>query len=80
MLRSKRRGAIPPLPEYVFLAWCLVKHRDIFTFSFTFTLVRTVEFISDRMSYVILRGLSCNIVLNVRAPTEDESDYTEDGI
>jgi hypothetical protein len=20
--------AIPPLPKYVFMAWCLVKHRD----------------------------------------------------
>jgi hypothetical protein len=21
-------GAIPPFPQYVFMAWCLVKHRD----------------------------------------------------
>jgi hypothetical protein len=26
------RVAIPPLPQYVFMAWCLVKHRDNFTF------------------------------------------------
>jgi hypothetical protein len=26
------RGAIPPLLQYVFMAWCLVKHRDNFTF------------------------------------------------
>jgi hypothetical protein len=25
------RGAIPPLYQYVFMAWCLVKHRDNFT-------------------------------------------------
>jgi uncharacterized membrane protein YbaN (DUF454 family) len=25
-------GAIPPLHQYVFIAWCLVKHRDNFTF------------------------------------------------
>jgi hypothetical protein len=25
------RGAILPLPQYVFMAWCLVKHRDNFT-------------------------------------------------
>jgi hypothetical protein len=25
-------GAIPPLLQYVFMAWCLVKHRDNFTF------------------------------------------------
>jgi hypothetical protein len=28
VLRSRMRGAIPPLPHYVFMAWCLVKHRD----------------------------------------------------
>jgi hypothetical protein len=33
------RGAIPPLLKYVFMAWCLVKHRDNFTF---FTLYYTV--------------------------------------
>jgi hypothetical protein len=27
-------GAILPLPQYAFMAWCLVKHRD-FTFTFT---------------------------------------------
>jgi hypothetical protein len=26
------RGAIPPLPQYFVMAWCLVKHRDNFTF------------------------------------------------
>jgi len=25
-------GAVPPLPQYVFMVWCLVKHRDNFTF------------------------------------------------
>jgi hypothetical protein len=35
--------------------------------------VRRVEFISDRMSYIILRGRWCNIiVLNVHAPCEDK--------
>jgi hypothetical protein len=24
-------GAIPPLPQYAFMAWFLVKHRDNFT-------------------------------------------------
>jgi hypothetical protein len=28
------RGAIPPLPQYAFMAWCLVKHMDNFTFTF----------------------------------------------
>jgi hypothetical protein len=30
------RGAILPLSQYVFMAWCLVKYRDYFSFTFTF--------------------------------------------
>jgi hypothetical protein len=34
-----------------------------------------VEFFSDRMSYIILRGRWCNIiVLNVHAPSEDKGN------
>jgi hypothetical protein len=41
--------------------------------------VRRVEFISDRMSYIILRGRWCNvIVLNVHAPSEDKGDEEKD--
>jgi hypothetical protein len=37
--------------------------------------VKRVEFASDRMSYIILRGRWCHIiVLNVHAPTEDKPD------
>jgi hypothetical protein len=37
--------------------------------------VKRVEFVSDRMSYIILRGCWCHIiVLNVNAPTEDKTD------
>jgi hypothetical protein len=30
--RLRKREAIPPLPQYVFMAWCLVKHRGNFIF------------------------------------------------
>jgi hypothetical protein len=30
------RGAIPP-PQYVFISWFLVKHRDTFTFKVPFS-------------------------------------------
>jgi hypothetical protein len=41
--------------------------------------VKRVEFISDKMSYVTLRGCWCDvIVLEVHAPTEDKSDDTND--
>jgi hypothetical protein len=32
--RARMRVGIPPLPQYVFISWCLVKHRDNFTFIF----------------------------------------------
>jgi hypothetical protein len=31
--RCKILGDIPPFPQYAFMAWYLVKHGDIFTFS-----------------------------------------------
>jgi hypothetical protein len=31
-------GDIPPLPQYAFMAWFLVKHRDNFTFTCTITI------------------------------------------
>jgi hypothetical protein len=37
--------------------------------------VKRVEFVSDWMSYIILRGRWCHIiVLNLYAPTEDKTD------
>jgi len=32
--RSRMRGIMPPLLQYTFMACCLVKHRDNFTFTF----------------------------------------------
>jgi endonuclease/exonuclease/phosphatase family metal-dependent hydrolase len=41
--------------------------------------VKRVEFVSDTMSYLILRGRWCHIiVLNVHAPTEDKTDDVKD--
>jgi hypothetical protein len=41
--------------------------------------VKNVEFVSDMMSHIILRGRWCNIiVLNVHAPTEDKIDDIND--
>jgi hypothetical protein len=38
--------------------------------------VKRMEYVSDRMSYIILRGRWCNIiVLNVHGPIEDKIDY-----
>jgi hypothetical protein len=41
--------------------------------------VKRVEFVSDRMSYITLRGRWCHIiVLNVHAPTEDKTGDVKD--
>jgi hypothetical protein len=43
------------------------------------SVVRRVEFISDRTSYTIISGHWCNIiVLNVHAPCEDKGDDVKD--
>jgi hypothetical protein len=43
--------------------------------------VKKVEFVSDRMSYIILRGRCCHvIVLNVHAPTVDKTDDVKDSL
>jgi exonuclease III len=37
--------------------------------------VKKVEFVSDKISYIILRGCWCHIIfLNFHAPTEDKTD------
>jgi hypothetical protein len=42
--------------------------------------VKRVEFVSDRMSYIVLRGRWYNIiVLNVHAPRQEKSDESKDG-
>ena len=41
--------------------------------------VKRVEFVSDRVSYIVLRGRWCNtIVLNVHEPSKDKSDDSKD--
>ena len=41
--------------------------------------VKRVEFVSDRVSYIVRRGRWCNIiVLNAHAPSEEKSDEAED--
>jgi len=47
-----------------------VHHRIVSTF-------KRVEFVGNRMSYVVLRGRWCNVV-NVHAPGEEKSDNSKD--
>jgi hypothetical protein len=43
--------------------------------------VKRVEYVSDRMAHIVLRGRWCNIIaLNVNAPSEEKSDDSRDSI
>jgi hypothetical protein len=41
---------------------------------------KRVNFVTDRMSYVVLRSCRCNIIFNVRVPAEEKSDDSKDGL
>jgi hypothetical protein len=76
-------GGTEPAGEYTFSYGQGNETRELGTGFFIHkgivSAVKWVEFISDRMSYIILRGRWCNIiVLNVHAPTEDKIDDIRD--
>jgi len=52
----------------------LVHHRIV-------SAVKGVEFVSDRMSCIVLRGHWCNVIdLNVNASSEEKSDDPKDSL
>jgi exonuclease III len=53
--------------------------RGFFVHKRIISAVKRVEFVNDRMSYIVLRGRWFHIiVLNVHAPTEDKTDDVKD--
>jgi hypothetical protein len=40
--------------------------------------VKRIEFVSNRMLYIVLKGRLCNIVSNVHAPSKEKSDDSKD--
>jgi len=56
------RGTITPLPQYVFMARCLVKQRDNFTFTFY-----CKECIEERSFGIIRNILQAKNLLNSTA-------------
>jgi hypothetical protein len=77
------RGSMKPAGEYMFfyrkgneiheLSTEVFMHKRIIS------AVKRVEFVSDRMWYIILRGHWCDtIVLKVHAPPEDKNVYFKD--
>jgi hypothetical protein len=50
----------------------------LFVYNRIISTVKRVEFVSDRMSYINIKGRWCGIVMNVHAPTEDKEDNVKD--
>jgi hypothetical protein len=76
-------GGTEPAGEYTFFYGKGNGNHELGTGFFVhkriMSAVTKVGFVSDRMSYIILRGRWCNIiVLNVHAPTEDKIDNIKD--
>jgi exonuclease III len=72
-------GGTEPSGEYTFFYGKGNENNELGTGFFVHkrieSAVKRVEFVSNRMSHIILRGCWCHfIVLNVYAPTEDKTD------
>jgi hypothetical protein len=76
-------GGIEPTEEYTFFYGKRNENHELligfFLHKRIISAVKTVEFVSGRMSYIILRVRWCHIiVLNVHAPTGDKTADVKD--
>jgi hypothetical protein len=54
--RFRMRGAIPPLPQYVFMAWCLIKHRGELCLTFTLNICGSTDYLEVCFKQVVPSG------------------------
>jgi hypothetical protein len=76
-------GGTEPAGEYTFFYGKENENHELgiglFVHKRIISAVGRVEFVSDRLSYIVLRGRWCDIVvLNVHGPTEDKTDDVKD--
>ena len=56
----------------------IINWERVFVYRRILSAVKRVEFVSDRLSYIVLRGRMLHIILvNVHAPSEEKSDELE---
>jgi hypothetical protein len=48
------RGAIPPYPQYVFMAWCSVRHRDKFTSIIIIIIIIIFRTLFNGAGYIVI--------------------------
>jgi hypothetical protein len=68
------RGAIPPLPQYAFMALCLVKQRNNFTFNVRHSLHATkyCEQLLFQLMWILYRRFLC--LLHLQGEAGDNKD------
>jgi hypothetical protein len=75
------RGSTEPAGEYTFFYGKGNDNHEldigVFVHKRIVSAVKRVEFVSERMLHIILRGRCCNIVLNVHAPTAGKIDMKD---
>jgi hypothetical protein len=76
-------GGIEPAGEYTFFYGKGNQSLELGTgFSVhkrNISAVKRIEFVTDMLSYIILRGRWCHMIaLNVHAPTEDKTDEVKE--
>jgi hypothetical protein len=77
------RGGISNSKLHIFYRKGNVNHqlrKRFFVHNRIISPVERVEFVSDRLSYITLKGHWCDIVLNVHAPNEDKDDVINDSV
>ena len=69
------KGIFPHIFNTKVINW----EQDFFVHHRIVSAVKRVEFFSNKMPYIVLRGRWCNIiVLNVHAPSGEKSDDSKD--